>query len=237
MQFESHWESVVLEQAPDKDYIASDPGVDPRQAYINYIFHPGQFSLSDVTRALSIYRRLNVVADLNLSPAVLKEKVCAAVEAEIQTEVMDYELMDEDYLEISNRCWAKFYSCVVQYHANGSKPLGLLVLPTVGGVALLKKSTFSLLRPMQVLEHLMLANERCEAWRFENERILCEDREICQDLVRLVGVLVMIEEQLPEETKAAIEKEFYRLNNSDGVVEEMMARVFVETDDPVNISL
>jgi len=54
------WETTILEQARDRDYIVIEPGTDPREAYINYIFHPGQFSLADITKALSIYRRSNV---------------------------------------------------------------------------------------------------------------------------------------------------------------------------------
>ena len=232
-QINSEWETAILEQPPDRDYIVSDSGTDPRQAYINYIFHPGQFSLTDITRALSIYRRSNLIADMTLSPSVLKERVCMAVEAEIQAEVMDYELMDEDYLEIANRCWSKFYSCVLQYHANGSRPVGLLLLQNVYGVALLKKSFFSLLRPMEALEHLMLSNERSYVSRFKTTPVLSQDEDICQDLITLMSTLVMLEEQISEELKTTIEKELYHLNSPDIIVEDLLSKLILEPDDPV----
>ena len=232
-QVDSKWETAVLVQPPDRDYIVSDPGTDPRQAYINYIFHPGQFSLADITRALSIYRRSNIMADMILSPSVLKERVCMAVEAEIQAEVMDYEMMDEDYLEIANRCWSKFYSCVIQYHANGTRPVGLLLLPALYGVALLKKSSFSLLRPMEALEHLMLSNEESYASRFKTTPVLSQDEETCQDLITLMSALVMLEEQLTEEVKTGIERELYHLRSPDIIVEDLYSRL--EPDDPVSI--
>ncbi|XP_012270896.1 nuclear pore complex protein Nup160 homolog [Orussus abietinus] len=232
-QVNSEWETAVLEHPPDRDYIVSDPGTDPRQAYISYIFHPGQFSLTDITRALSIYRRSNLFNDMFLSPAVLKERVCMAVEAEIQAEVMDYELTDEEYLETANRCWSKFYSCVIQYHINGNRPLGLLLLPNVYGVALIKKSWFSLLRPMEALEHLMLSNEKAYVSRFKTTPVLCQDEDICQDLITLMSTLVMLEDQLSEKLKTAIERELYHLKSPDIVVEDLLSKLLMEPDNPL----
>jgi hypothetical protein len=68
-----------------------------------------------------------------------------AVEAEIQSEVQDYELNDDDYLEVANRCWLRFYSCCVQYHQAGARPVGLVLLDQ-SGVVLVKKQQISLLR-------------------------------------------------------------------------------------------
>ncbi|XP_011311730.1 nuclear pore complex protein Nup160 homolog [Fopius arisanus] len=233
-QVNSEWESAVLEPPPDRDYILTDPGVDPRQSYINHIFHPGQFSLTDIMRALSIYRRLNLLSEVPLSPAVLKERVCMAVEAEIQSEVMDYEMTDEDYLEIANRCWWKFYSCVIQYHINGSRPIGLLLLPSVYGIVLLKKSSFSLLRPMEPLEHLMLSNENCYASRFKTMPIFSQDEDTCQDLIALMSAVMLLEKQLSEEVKTGIEKDLYHLKSPDIVIEDLFARMSLEPDDPLS---
>ncbi|XP_071559183.1 nuclear pore complex protein Nup160 homolog isoform X2 [Temnothorax nylanderi] len=228
------WETTILEQARDRDYIVTEPGTDPREAYINYIFHPGQFSLADITKALSIYRRSNVVADMTFSPAVLKERVCMAVEAEMQAEVMDYVIMDEDYLEIANRCWSKFYSCVVQYHANGTRPVGLLLLPSVYGAVLLKKSSFSLLRPMEALEHLVLCNDKSYISRFKTTPVLSQDEDTCQDLIVLMSALVMLGEQLSEETKTEIERELYHLRSPDIIIDDLLSKLMLEPDDSLS---
>lgn len=82
---------------------------------------------------------------MTVSVSVLKERVCMAVEAEIQSEVQDYELNDDDYLEVANRCWLRFYSCCVQYHQAGARPVGLVLLDQ-SGVVLVKKQQISLLR-------------------------------------------------------------------------------------------
>jgi hypothetical protein len=57
----------------------------------------------------------------------LRDDVCAAVEAEIQNEVIEYEISDEEYLEVSHSAWARMYSVAVQYHQSGLKPMGLIV--------------------------------------------------------------------------------------------------------------
>lgn len=48
------WQPAILEQPPERDFIATDAGTDPRQAYISYIFHPGQFPLTVIAKALGV---------------------------------------------------------------------------------------------------------------------------------------------------------------------------------------
>lgn len=90
---------------------------------------------------------------MTVSAGVLKERVCVAVEAEIQSEVQDYELTDDEYLEVSNRCWLRFYSCCVQYHQAGARPVGLVLLDQ-SGVVLVKKQQISLLRFVRLRWHV-----------------------------------------------------------------------------------
>ncbi|KAL7295616.1 hypothetical protein TKK_0010980 [Trichogramma kaykai] len=230
-QISCEWESAELVQPPDKDYIISEAYMDPRETYINYIFHPGKFALADIIRALSIYRKTNFLIDINLSPALLKERVCMAVEAEIQNEVMDYELMDEEYLEIVNRCWSKFYSRILQYHLNRSRPVGLLLFPSIDGIVLLKKSFFSVLRPMEPLEHLMLCNEQSTISHFRNTPILNEDPNICQDLIILMSTIVALDNQLSDDFKSTFEKELYQLKAPDKIIDNLMSKLSFQKND------
>lgn len=57
-----------------------------------------------------------------------------------------------------SRCWKEFYSCCIQYHAAGLRPLGILLLPSSSGVVLLKRRMYSILRPLDLLEHLTLCS-------------------------------------------------------------------------------
>lgn len=225
----SEWETVALFQSFDKDYVINS-NIDPRQAYIDCIFHPGKFSLKDIISALSIYKKSSNLGNMQLSPTALKEKVCMAVEAEIQNEVIDYELMDEDYLEIVNRCWSKFYSCVLQYHVNKSRLVGLLLLPDVLGIVLLKKSSFSLLRPMEAIEHIMLSNGNTHTTRLNITPTLLQDEIINQDLITLISALTHLEQRMTDDLKSDFEKELYHLKSPDVLVDSMSKLLF-DTDE------
>ncbi|PSN51838.1 Nuclear pore complex protein 160 [Blattella germanica] len=226
------WQKAVLEQPPERDYVVTDPGTDPRQAYITYIFHPGQFPLSVIAKALSIYRRSTLLSDMTVLAGVLKERVCVAVEAEIQSEADNYELSDSDYLEVANRCWSRFYSCCVQYHQAGTRPVGLILLDQ-SGVVLVKKQQFSLLRPMDSLEHLLLVGpDQCIPQQFSTTPVLGESSDTCADLLRVMSVLVSLEKQLPEEVKTAFEKELYQLKIPDQTVADL-TRELMSGDDMV----
>ncbi|XP_023245481.1 nuclear pore complex protein Nup160 homolog [Copidosoma floridanum] len=229
-RLECVWESAILEQISDTDCVSTDPSIDPRQAYINHIFKPGNFSLLDITKALNVYQKQNSFNELVLSSLELKEKVCLAVESEIQAEIMDYELTDEDYLECVNRCWSKFYSCVQQYHENGSRPVGVLLLPEVHGIILLKKTSFSLLRPMETLEQLMLCNSKTHSARFKTVPGFLEDDSQYQDVMTLLSALITIEEHLTDNFRYHFKKELHQLNSPDVVIERFLAESVVEAN-------
>ncbi|RZF48068.1 hypothetical protein LSTR_LSTR002134 [Laodelphax striatellus] len=107
----------------------------------------------------AIYKRTNSGAgssENEIAPGDLKQSVCLAVEAEIQVEVSEYELTDDEYLDVADRCWSKFYSCCVQYLQTGTAALGMFWLPATNCMAVVKKTGFSLLRQMDTLEALYL---------------------------------------------------------------------------------
>ncbi|PNF18521.1 Nuclear pore complex protein Nup160-like protein [Cryptotermes secundus] len=226
------WQPAILEQPPERDFVVTDSGTDPRQAYISYIFHPGQFPLTVIAKALGIFRRSSLLCDVTVSVGVLKERVCMAVEAEIQSEVQDYELTDDEYLEVANRCWLRFYSCCVQYHQAGARPVGLVLLDQ-SGVVLVKKQQISLLRPMDSLEHLLLVGpDQCVPQQFSSTPFLSEDANTCADLLRVLSVLVSLENQLPDEVKTTFERELYQLKIPDQTVADI-ARELMSGDDIV----
>lgn len=236
-QCNSQWVPIVLNPPLDPEYVSYDSGIDPRQAYMNFIFHPGKFSLAVITKALSIYKRSMALSDVNLSPSVLKQRVCMAVEQEIQTEVHEYEISDDDYLDIANRCWSKFYSCCVQYHAAGIKPLGLLLLPSVSSAVLLKKTSYSFLRPLEALEQMMLCSDCTYFEQFQqmNHPHLSQDADICSDFITLMTALVSLEEQLSDEVKFNVEKELLHLNSPDKVMSEL-STFLISNNDNCNLN-
>lgn len=100
-----------------------------------------------------MFKRSNVLFDVNLPLTVLKDRVCQAVESEIQNEVIDYEISDDEYIDIATRYWERFYSCCEQYHLKSCQPIGLVLLEAMDAICVVKKNAFSLLRPCEILEH------------------------------------------------------------------------------------
>nr|CAD7266209.1 unnamed protein product [Timema shepardi] len=139
------WHPVILEQPMESKLEITDPCLNPWRAYTNYIFHPGQFPVVIITKALSLFCRSTTLSDVNLSLSVLKDQVCVAVETEIRKEAKECELSDDEYLDLAESCWAKFYACCVHYHRAASKPVGLVLLRQTG-LVLVKKHHFSLIR-------------------------------------------------------------------------------------------
>lgn len=47
-----------------------------------------------------MFRRSNILSDPNLPISILKDRVCQAVEQEVQNEISEYEMTDEEYVEV-----------------------------------------------------------------------------------------------------------------------------------------
>lgn len=69
-------------------------------------------------------------------------------------------MTEEDYLQLAAKCWAQFYAYVVQYHMKRPIPVGLLIDEGTGFHALLKRGMVSFLRPLDLVESLILQRGR-----------------------------------------------------------------------------
>lgn len=184
-----------------------------------------------------MFRRSNTLSDPNLTMAVLKDRVCQAVETEIQNEITDFEITDEEYIDISSKFWERFYSCCEQYHIKSCQPIGLVVLDAVGAVCIVKKRAFSLLRPCDPLEQLMLSGDGDlnESEQFTALPLLVNDPKRCEDLVKLVSILAMLEHNILEDVKRDIHNKLYQLQIPNAVVETLVADMMSnEYDENVN---
>lgn len=168
-----------------------------------------------------MFRRSNTLSDPNASLAALKDRICYAVEQEVQNELNDYEVTDELYIETCFKAWERFYSCCEQYHVKSTQPIGLVNLDSIGAVAVIKKSAYSLLRPCELLEHLMLVGES-EEYIHLNELILDDDVS-SEDLINLVVVLSTLEQNISDEFKAEIDMKLYELNTPNELISQMLS--------------
>ncbi|KAK9890753.1 hypothetical protein WA026_012101 [Henosepilachna vigintioctopunctata] len=224
------WTPVILEEPPESQPPFLDGESDPSQVYLQYIFHPGRFPLHIINKALNTYKRSAISTDLNVSPAALKQRISMAVHNEIKKELKENEVNTDEYLQCACWCWERFYSCCVQYHVAGLKPLGILLLPGVSGAVLLKKSTFSFLRPQDTLEYMLLCSEHMSEYQFHQQSGLSEDIEIIPDVMKLMEVIVYLNSQMSEMFGYTFEMELLQLRSPDIVMTELLNKIQSEMD-------
>lgn len=260
------WQNATLEPPAEQPPAAGLPySTDPKETYCSHIFYPGRFQRDVIAKALLMFGRATgagsgavsasaVVAaataadTATLSMAVLKERVCVAIELEIAAELAAYEeetgmvqpLADDELVELSARHWERFYACAEQYHVKMCQPIGVFGLGAAGAVCVVRKRTFSVLRPCEVLEHLMMqatdeddadAEYGCGgsggAESMSNVRAVREvlgvETAAAADLVRLVRILGALEAQLGEEVKRDVHDRLYQLHMPNVVVAELLA--------------
>ena len=246
------WMNVTLEDplGPDiqppgtnlNGYEGSISQVDPRQAYLQQLFYPGRFSIPTLSKTISIYRRSIDMSynpganDLNWTISKLKEEVCTAVEFEIQNQVTEYEITDEEHISISHAAWARFYSCAIQYHEAGLKPMGLIVDGHSGLLCIIKKAGISFVRPVDTLEHLVLTEGVAVNGPdlFHDTPTLCEDPALAHDVVSLMKAIAMISEVIPPYLAEEFEHALNRLVSPDQIARRIVTEILSahsENDD------
>lgn len=188
-----------------------------------------------------IYKRSS--SDMNLSPAILKQRIVLAVENKIQSELSGCEVKDEEYYECANYCWSQFYSCCVQYYAAAIRPFGLLHLPNSNSSILLKKSMYSILRPVDIIEHLKETKD-CPYLAMYIDHPQLTDPKVIEQLVVFISVLDRVGQQVNELFKAVFERELNQLRPINEILNEIfeMEDLSIEfrrsiTDELENIDL
>ncbi|KAH8416814.1 hypothetical protein KR222_005997, partial [Zaprionus bogoriensis] len=224
------WVTAALEPPPDRYCLTVEHGVDPREAYCSYIFHPGRFDRNVITKALYMFRRINMQFDIKqLTMSMLKEQVCQAVEDEIQNELKEFVVTDEEYLDIATRLWDRFYSCCEQYHMKFSEPIGVSALGIMDVVCVVRRHSFALLRPCEMLEHLIFAEEHTlEVTDFVASH--CDNsRSAALSFVGLMKIIKLLEKSLTEDIKMEIDKKLYQRNG--GLINRLLEYITADSDD------
>ncbi|XP_071795537.1 nuclear pore complex protein Nup160-like [Asterias amurensis] len=226
------WNSVFMEPLHSPDVIIP-PFLEPRESYLDHVFHPGRFSLQSIYRALNIYSRSSGPASSSmldlvlLTPEVLRAEVTEVIEMEIQQKVGGSEMSQEEYRELLEQSWSRFYTCCVQYHEVASKPLGILLDPNTGMVCLLKKNLLSVLRPCDAVEHMYLApSGGCDVQDFP---FVASEKSVCRDLVTLGDCLKMVSHALSPEIKMSFEHDVYQLEKPDVIAQQIAGDLLGET--------
>lgn len=181
------WQSITLEPGVDSDVEYDETVTDPKEAYLQAIFKPGVFSMSTLARALQAFDRSGAK---KRNAGNIREDIIAAIEMELHEQISDNEDMsEEDFLQLSAKCWAQFYAYVVQYHMKRPVPVGLLIDEATGFHGLLKRGMISFLRPLDVVESLVL--HRGRHWNespYSEVSPIFSQPPVCSGLVALLEV-------------------------------------------------
>ncbi|KAI5729983.1 hypothetical protein M8J76_008701 [Diaphorina citri] len=134
----------------------TSPALCPQGKISDLIFKPGLFSKSDVAKALEINNGNTVDLEPHLT---LRQKVMLVMERDIDAKISELpDDMDEGSRAasehfISEQIWEDFYSACIQYRKMSLPPLGMLNITSANLLLLIKKNSFSFLRPLAEIEN------------------------------------------------------------------------------------
>lgn len=198
----TNWVSTTLEPFASSASLVSEPGMDPKHVYSNYIFHSGRLKTYTVFKALMMYCRTANFMDPYIPMSLLKERTCYSIDNDVQNEIKMNNLTSRDYQEISSRLWEKFYFCCEQYHMEANQPIGIFNMDPVDVLAVIKKNVLSFLRPCENLENGLLTGT------LPVDPVNGGRKDL--DVEKLLDVLSYMEKILPEAAKTEYDKRLYR---------------------------
>ncbi|TKC46099.1 hypothetical protein EI555_005422, partial [Monodon monoceros] len=212
------WNPVFMQPLPEEEIIIRDDQ-DPREMYLQSLFTPGRFINAALCKALQIFCR-GTDRNLDLSWNELKKEVTLAVESELQGSVTEYEFSQEEFRNLQQEFWCKFYACCLQYQEALSHPLALHVNPHTNMVCLLKKGYLSFLVPSSFVDHLYLLPD--ENLLTEDETIISDDVDVARDVVCLIKCLRLIGESVTMDMSVMMEMSCYNLQSPEKAAEQIL---------------
>ncbi|PNJ68219.1 NUP160 isoform 7 [Pongo abelii] len=212
------WNPVFMQPLPEEEIVIRDDQ-DPREMYLQSLFTPGQFTNEALCKALQIFCR-GTERNLDLSWSELKKEVTLAVENELQGSVTEYEFSQEEFRNLQQEFWCKFYACCLQYQEALSHPLALHLNPHTNMVCLLKKGYLSFLIPSSLVDHLYLLPY--ENLLTEDETTISDDVDIARDVICLIKCLRLIEESVTMDMSVIMEMSCYNLQSPEKAAEQIL---------------
>ncbi|KAM5246977.1 nuclear pore complex protein Nup160 isoform 1-T1 [Ctenodactylus gundi] len=212
------WNPVFMQPLPEEEIVIRDDQ-DPRELYLRSLFTPGRFLNAALCKALQIFSR-GTERSLDLSWSELKKEVTLAVETKLHGSVTEYEFSQEDFRNLQQEFWCKFYACCLQYQEALSHPLALLLNPHTNMVCLLKKGYLSFLLPSSLVDHLYLLPE--ENLLTEDDTVISEDVDVARDVMCLIKCLRLIGEAVTMDMAVMMEMSCYNLQSPEKAAEQIL---------------
>lgn len=174
-----------------------------------------------------MFSRSTNVSDPFTPIHILKERVCQAIDAEIQNEMKMHDLSEDEYIDIAINNWEKFYSCCEQYHVAAHQPIGLFVLDSLDAICVIKNSLMSFLRPCEVVENMLLSGQYPETFTIEPR--------LKEDLASLVKIVYYLENNLSIDVKIEISNNLFKLKMPNDIITELISEMSSDLDSDVTI--
>ncbi|XP_070200542.1 nuclear pore complex protein Nup160-like isoform X2 [Littorina saxatilis] len=199
------WRELLLEPADTSEPVIP-ANRDPRDFFLDRIFRPYQFSHQNIIRALSVYRRSHDTTqntDALLMSINLREEVINAVSLEIRNCASEYEMSEDEFYQLQQEQWGRFYSCCCQYREVGAKLQGVFTDSVTGLVCLIRKAALTYLRPCDALERLYLCYQEKLTPKdlsdigFDTEGV--SPWSVCEDVHKICEILRLINSEIPED--------------------------------------
>lgn len=159
---------------------------------------------------------------------ILKERVCQAIDAEIQNDMKNSDLSEDEYLDISINHWEKFYSCCEQYHIAALQPIGIFLLDSLDAVCVIKNSLMSFLRPCDPVENILLSGLPPENFPIEPR--------LKEDFANLVKIVYFIENNLSTDVKIEVSNNLFKLRTPNDIIVDLISEMTGDDDLDVSIS-
>ena len=177
-----------------------------------------------------MFSRSHNFSDANTPLHLLKDRVCQAIDAEIQNELKMNDIFEDEHLEVALKYWEKFYSCCEQYHVAAHKAIGIFVLESLDAVCVIKNSLMSFLRPCDLLENMLLSGLCPQSF---NSNFAAE--KVADDFGKLVKVLYYLENNLASEVKVEIASKLYQLKMPNNIITDLISEMGGDDEPEVTI--
>ncbi|XP_077979037.1 nuclear pore complex protein Nup160-like [Glandiceps talaboti] len=226
---EGTWDSVMLHNIDVVD-IPIPPLQDPREAYVEFIFHQSGFSSHAVAKTLSNILKQPVDSRRGLD--VLKQEVITAMEIEVQKASRGYELPLDEYFQVQLQCWKTFCSNCSQYQEVVDRPVGLFIDQNTGLIVYLKKGNVSLLRPMDPIEQLYISHSTSPP-DLTLAPLYCDELHLDEDILTLFKCIRLVSENVSKEMKAGFQFDICQSEPPENMAQEIACNLLVQSSNNI----
>ena len=130
--------------------------VNSREYYLNEIFWRGHFSLTTISKAISVLNRTSDGRYLSLKIDALLQEAIKLVDNIIRNQLENnLELTADEYTKLELDAWNQLYLFCLEYHINENKPLSIFVDYKTGVKGIVRKGKIEFIPSLSLFDDLI----------------------------------------------------------------------------------